>query len=110
MNELINQKDIHMDISTEDAVLKAQDAYAKAEKHLAAAHKELLKLPPLYAAIHNNGSVGYLQSSVRGAAASAAAGRVADALLTVFQNHQADTAIAQEKGFDLVQPMSGGGR
>lgn len=108
MNE--HWKGTEMPLSTEDCVLKAQDAYAKAEKHLAIARKELAKIPALYANIHANGDVGYLQSSVRAAAANAAAGDVANVELTVFQNHQADTAIAQERGFDLIAPMSGGGR
>lgn len=108
MNE--HWKGANMPLSTEDAVLKAQDAYAKAEKHLALARKELAKLPALYANIHANGDVGYLLSSVRSAAANAAAGDVANVELTVFQNHQADTKIAQDSGFDLISPMSGGGR
>lgn len=103
-------KEATMAMTTDEAVLKAQDAYAKAEKHLAGARKELSKLAGYYAAIHQNGDVGYLLSSVRGAAANAAAGDVASVELTVFSNHQADTAIAQERGFDLIQPMSGGGR
>lgn len=108
MNEHVKGADMAM--TTEEAVIKAQDAYAKAEKFLANARKELGKLSGYYAAIHQNGDVGYLQSSVRSAAANAAAGEVAKVELTVFSNHQADTAIAQEHNFDLIQPMSGGGR
>lgn len=108
MNE--HWKGSNMPLSTEDAVLKAQDAYAKAEKHLALARKELGKLPALYSAIHENGDVGYLLSSVRSAAANAAAGDVAKVEFTVFQNHQTDTQVAQDRGFDLIAPMSGGGR
>ncbi len=111
MNEHITRKDHDMaSLPTDECVIKAQEAYAKAEKALAVARKELQKIPALYANIHANGDVGYLQSSVRSAAANAAAGLVANAELAVFQNHQTDTAIAQERGFDLIQPMSGGGR
>jgi ketosteroid isomerase-like protein len=107
MNEHVIKGAI-MALTTEELVLKSQEAYAKAEKALATARKELSKLPGYYAQIHANGDIGYLLSSVRAAAANAAAGRVADAELEVFQNHQADTAVAQEHGFDLIQPMSGG--
>lgn len=96
--------------SMTEAVEKIAAEYAKAEKYLGLASRALTKMSSLYLAVHNDGSIGYLEQLERSARAKVNAGLVAAAEHAVTQAHRDDTARANELGIDIPVIMSGGGR
>ena len=107
MNEHVNLK---RTMPVSEAVEKIAAEYARAEKHLGIAHRALIKMSGLYLAVHNEGSIGYLEQLERSARAKHMAGLVGGAELEIAKAHRDDTARANELGIDIPVLMSGGGR
>ncbi len=106
MNVYTNPKSVTM--TPVEIVAKISEKYASAEKHLRLAHAALNSMPALYMAVHQTGSIGYLEQLQRSARAQVSAGLVANAALAVADGHVNDTARAQDLGIDVPVVRSGG--
>lgn len=121
-------------VDTLPAVTAGVQAYADAEAGLRAAHDALLKLPATYRAVfaanptpaaipsgapgdpnlYPGRAYGYIESERDCARAVGIAGKVAELLGVVLENHSEDTYRAKELGVDIPMPPGihpdGGGR
>ena len=91
-------------MTTEEAVAKGANLFANAEEALT----ELASaLPKILATIRDEGHLGGIEY-IR--LTADACSDVQEALFIIAGLHEKLTAIAQERGIDLPQPRSGGGR
>ncbi len=99
-----HRKDDHMPMTTEEAVAKGADLFAKAEKALAALAKEM---PGILAAVRDGGHLGGIETMQLTAHYSIT---INSAYAHIADLHQEVTKKAQEKNIDLPSIESGGGR
>jgi DNA anti-recombination protein RmuC len=105
----VHTKPESVNMTTQEAVAKLADKYAKVEKYLRLAGQTLNSMPSHYMDIHANETIGYLEAMQRSARLKVAAGLVAQAEQAVIDAHVNDTGRAKDKDVDLPQPRSGGG-
>jgi hypothetical protein len=97
--------------TTEEAVNQGATHMADAEDALQAAVEALNSMPAVFAALREQGVVGYLESQRLASEAQSLAGQVAGARASVFMYHEDLTARSVELDLEqyLPQPRSGGG-
>lgn len=103
MNEHF-KKEATMAMTTEEAVAKGADLFAKAEKALAALAKEM---PSILAAVRDGGNLGGIETMQLTARYSVT---INSAYSLIADLHQEVTLKAKDKGIDLPSIESGGGR
>ena len=97
--------------TTEDAVNAGASHMADAEEALQTPIDALGSMPGVFAALRENGTIGYLEAQRLSSQAQAIAGHVAHVRADVFTYHEALTARSIELDLEqyLPQPRSGGG-
>lgn len=98
------RKDDAMAMTTEEAVAKGADLFAKAEKALAALAKDM---PGILAAVRDGGHLGGIETMQLTASYSVT---INSAYSLIADLHQEVTQKAKDKGIDLPSIESGGGR